>query len=485
MRVLTGSIITETNTFSPIPTGLAAYREGGLFHGHEGRLPATPLTEVLIEWRSLAEADGHEVVESIATQAQPGARTVRAVYEAFREELLADLHSALPVDMVLLSLHGAMAAHGYDDCEGDLIASVRQKVGPDVIIGVELDLHCHLTETMVRNATVIVTYKEYPHIDIIECGRDLYQLCVDAAAGRTRPVMAFTDCRMIGAFGTTSEPMRGFVQRLRDLEGTNGILSVSLGHGFAWADVADVGARSLVVADGDAARADDLARQLAAEFWGMASQLSFPAIPIDEALEQAAAAAGLVVMADPADNAGGGAPSDSTFILQRFLERGIRDAALGVFWDPVAVQLCHEAGLGAALNLRIGGKCGPESGAPVDLAVTIKGLSTVHSQRGLGEPRESFGAAVWVQAAGIDLVLGSLRNQVLAPDAFSGLGIDFAKLKIAVVKSTQHFHAHFAPIASSVLYVDTPGALTRDFAAIKLTKRLVPYWPKVADPFAD
>src|SRR5215813_2584375 len=121
---------------------------------------------VVALFRKLAAARGWEVAESLIANAEPAGKTLRKAYEGFRDEILADLKAALPVDAVLLDLHGAMVADGYDDCEGDLIDHVRQIVGKDVPIGVELDLHCHISDLMVRQATIIITYKEYPHTDV-------------------------------------------------------------------------------------------------------------------------------------------------------------------------------------------------------------------------------------------------------------------------------------------------------------------------------
>ena len=115
-------------------------------------------------WRRNAERDGHEIVESICASTEPSAAIVRRVYEEFRDMLLDDLRAALPVDGVMLFLHGAMVAEGYDDCEGDVLSRVRAIVGPKVVVGVELDLHCHLTPEICDNAIPVI-FKEYPHID--------------------------------------------------------------------------------------------------------------------------------------------------------------------------------------------------------------------------------------------------------------------------------------------------------------------------------
>ena len=163
---------------------------------------------------------------------------------------------------------------------------------------------------------------------------------------------------------------------------------------------------------------------------------------------------------------------------------GVRDVASGLYWDPVAVRFCMEAGEGARLNLRIGGKCGPDSGDPVDLTVNVKRIATGADQT-FGSARNRIGDAAWVRAdSGLDLVLNTIRTQVFHPDAFTAVGLDPADKKIVVVKSTQHFHAGFAPIAAEILYVAAPGAIPPDFAAIPYTKLAKPYWPRVENPWA-
>jgi microcystin degradation protein MlrC len=206
-------------------------------------------------------------------------------------------------------------------------------------------------------------------------------------------------------------------------------------------------------------------------------------LSVDEALDQAARIeGGPVVLADVADNAGGGAPSDSTFILRRLIERGIGKAVLGAYWDLGAVQICRDAGVGAVLDLRVGGKVAPSSGAPVDLRVTVRAVCDDHSQDVFGM-RWPLGPSVWVEAAGgLHLLLCSVRVQVYGTDAFTALGLTLVDKRIVVVKSTQHFHAAFAPLAKAVLYVSTPGAIRPDFEHIAYRVRALDYWPRVADP---
>jgi microcystin degradation protein MlrC len=282
--------------------------------------------------------------------------------------------------------------------------------------------------------------------------------------------------------------MASFVKRMQSFEGQDGVLSVSLGHGFPWGDVADNGSRLWVVTDNDLAAAQTLADQLGREFYDMREATRSHPLGVDAALDQAMALSrdpgGPVVLADIADNAGGGAPADSTFILQRVMQRGIGNAVLGPFWDLGAVQICRDAGVGAAIDLRVGGKCGPVSGWPVDLRVTVRAIALNHSQDVFGM-RWPLGPSVWVETLdGVSLLLTSVRSQAYGTDAFTGLGLTLHDKTLVVVKSTQHFYAKFAPLAKAVFYVDTPGAITQDFANIAFKVRPLNYWPRVDDPWA-
>jgi microcystin degradation protein MlrC len=485
-KIFTATLGTETNTFSSLPTGLRLFEETCLFrkgsYGNDAPMFGLPLAV----WRRMAEARGWRVVESLCAFAQPAGKTVRKVYEDFRDEIIADLKAALPVDAVLLSLHGAMVAEGYDDAEGDLLTHVRRVVGPAVPIGVELDLHANVGRQKLDNATAIVLFKEYPHIDVAERAVEVFDIIAGAVEGRTRPVMGWFDCRMVGVFHTTRQPMRGFVDRCAALEGKDGVLSVSVIHGFPWADVADMGSKILVVADGDKAKADHLARDLGRAFFAMRHETQPSYTTLDQALARAQShnQPKPLVLADVSDNAGGGGASDSTFILQALLERGIKDAAIAMVWDPMAVRLGFEVGEGAELDLRLGGKLGKMSGPALDVRARVIGLKRDARTSGFGNSKVPVGDMAAFDVDGIAVVCNSLRAQCKSVDAFTNVGVDPAAKKVVVVKSMQHFHAEYAPVASEVLYVAVPGAVAPDFLRMPYVKASRAQWPFVADPFA-
>ena len=483
MRLFVAALGTETNTFSPIPTGFASFEEYLWFPA--GTHPAEPrfFTGPIVAARRRAAADGLTVIEGLAAFAAPAGPTMDYVWTSLRDQLLEQLRAALPVDVVLLSLHGAMVAESCEDCEGDLLGRVRALVGPKVVIGAELDPHCHLSAAMVAACDLLVFYKEYPHTDTFERAEELVDLALRAARREIRPAMGVFDCQMILTIHTTREPGKGLVARMKALEGQVGVLSVSLGHCFPWADVADLGAKVLVVTNGDPAKAETLAAQLGRELQALRGRTAAPMFGHEQGIERALALpGGPIVLADTSDNPGGGAPGDATFLLRRLLEQGVRDVALGPFWDPVAVGFCELAGLGSRLRLRLGGKVGPSSGAPLDVEAQVLHLAKAARQRFAGGWTQ-LGDVAAIRVDGIDLLLNATRTQAFDPALFTDHGIGLAGKKLVVVKSAQHFHAGFAPIAKDVLWLDGPGALTQDFAHLPYTRVRRPIWP--LDPLPD
>jgi microcystin degradation protein MlrC len=482
MRLFSATIATETNTFSPMPTSLDAYKDCVFLRPKE-HPDDTPLMCTAPLWvaRRRAAVDGFTLIEGSCFAASPAGTTNRADYEMMRDEILAQVKAARPLDGVLLGLHGAMVAHGYDDTEGDVIERVRALVGPNCVIGVELDPHCHLTLKRFHLADLIVLYKEFPHTDVVERAEELLTLVLRAVRGEIRPVMSLYDCRQIGSYPTTLPLMRAFVDKTAAMEGKDGVLSVSIGHCFPYADVPELSGRVLVITDNDKDKANRLATAIGEEFVSMRGKTAPVSLPFDEGISRALTFNGSpVVLADPADNAGGGAPSDNTTILRRMIERGVEDAAVGPIWDPIAVRLCFDAGEGAEFPLRFGGKIGPTSGQPIDATVTVTALKR-DCRQSFGPTQVPLGDCAAVRVGGVEVVLISNRTQALGLELFRNLGIEPAERKLVLVKSTNHFMAAFGPIAASVIYVDSDGPLQRDYRKIPYRNVARPIWPLDAE----
>lgn len=488
MRIFTASLATETNTFSPVPTDLDSFKAA--FHAGPGEHPDTPTlcSSPVPILRRRGRAEGFNVVEGTSCWAEPAGLIQRQAYEHLRDTILAELKAALPVDGVVLGLHGAMVAQGYDDPEGDLLQRVRALVGPDVVVAAEFDPHSHLTPLRVAQLDLMAAFLEFPHTDFEERGEHVVDLALRAVRGEIRPAISTFDCRMITIYPTSHEPMRSFVDRLKTLEGRDGVLSVSVIHGFMAGDVPEMGTRIVVVTDGAREKGDLLAERLGRELYALRRETAMPMTDTEAGLDRALAicaqgAGKPVVIADVWDNPGGGVAGDSTSILRRMIERGIGKVAVATIWDPVAVSFCHAAGEGAEIELRFGGKSSPQGGEPLDARVKVV-RAELSGWQSFRNSRVTLGRAAVVRILGteIDVVLITSRTQTYEPDIFSNLGVDFAEKDILLIKSTNHFHAGFAPVAAEIVYVAAPTSYPTDPATTPYRKASLKLWPRVPDP---
>ena len=488
MRIFTASLATETNTFSPVPTDMNAFKAA--FFAGPGEHPDAPTlcSSVVPILRRRGRAEGFTVIEGTCCWAEPAGLIQRQTYETLRDRILGELQAALPVDAVVFGLHGAMVAQGYDDPEGDFLSRVRAMVGPDVLVAAEFDPHSHLTALRVASLDLMATFLEFPHTDFEQRGEHVVELALRTLRGEIRPVISTFDCRMITIFPTSREPMRSFVDRLKAMEGRDGVLSISVIHGFMAGDVPDMGTRLVVVTDADQPKGDALAESLGRELYGLRRQAAMPMFDTEAGLDRAIAVRAEqpdvpVVIADVWDNPGGGVAGDATHILRRMMERGLDDFAVATIWDPIAVSFCHAAGRGAELDLRFGGKSGPQGGAPIDLRVTVQDVFDAGWQS-FRNSRVTLGSTAVVRPLGadIDIVLITSRTQTYEPDIFANQGIDFASKSYLLVKSTNHFHAGFQPVSSEIVYIAAPTSYPTDPATTPYRKASLELWPRVADP---
>ncbi len=483
MRIFTAALATETNTFSPICVDRRAF-EASLY-APPGEHPETPTlcSAPITVGRRLAKEKGFELIEGTAAWADPAGLVNRLTYEGLRDEILDQLRAALPVDAVVLGLHGAMVADGYEDTEGDFLTRVREIVGPDILVCAELDPHSHLTAKRLAAANFFVYFKEFPHTDFVDRAEDLWRIALDTLAGRVKPVMSVFDCRMIDVYPTSRDPMRSFVDWIIRIETEDtDVLSISVVHGFMAGDVPEMGTKMVVLTDGKPERGVALARELGLDLFSKRGTFIMPQIDEREAVARAmAATSGPVVIADVWDNPGGGTAGDATVLLAELLICGATDTAVGTIWDPMAVQICMAAGEGAEIQLRFGAKSAPGTGTPIDGIVKVIRLVRNAEMR-FGESYAPFGDSAHIRLDGIDIILNSTRAQSFDPSLFSVMGIDPTQKKILVIKSTNHFYASFAKIAAEILYCSAGTPYPNNPARTAYRRAPRDIWPMVDNP---
>lgn len=483
--IFSGGIFTETNTFSPIPTGYESFSviESSALNSDDVRDGSYPPFDV---WKSKAEADGYQFKFGFFASANPAGPTTSEAFERLATDFINSIKDAGEIDIVILLLHGAMVSDAVDDCEGELLRRSRGVIGSKAVLAVELDLHCHLTQKMMRYADIIISFKEYPHVDITDRARELYQLALKTKNKQCSPVMVAIDCHMIGLYPTSTLVMRRFLNSMYKAEKLPDILSVSFIHGFPYGDVEEGGSKLLVISDADQNKALIIAEKLAEELYSIRDLMPFKSLPFEQAFCQALALIKPfkdigsdafqkpIVIADQADNPGAGAPSDSTFALRWLLDKKIKNAALAIFYDPQVVSFSVLAGVGAELVVRLGGKLGVSSGDPIDVSAKVRAINLNYFHRFPQDNGESLnfpiGDAVALEIDGVVVIVASQRCQCYSPCIFADFGVDIEKINLIIVKSSQHFYSAFNAVAEQIFYMDGPGATSPSVKKINYQK---------------
>ena len=474
----------ETNTFSNVPTDRAQFEARDLRYGGEILEVYRDTGTCLGGMIGAAERLGATLVPSVAASASPAGRVTRDIYEHVKQRLLADLERAGRLDGVLLDLHGAMVPEGIDDGEGDIIAAVRAVVGPGVPIAVTLDFHGNLGRDMIGKADLLHGYKTYPHVDMAERGAEATERLAQVVSGRIKPTAAWRKPPLmppLGRQGTARGPMRRLYDLADEMEKDPKVISISLFAGFPYADIPDAGLGIYVVTDDDPALAERLAGQLERVAWEHRHEFIHSALPVTEAVARALAAEGRpIVLADMADNTGGGAAGDGTEILRELLRVGARGATVACVWDAAAVAACVKAGVGARITLEIGGKVDDRHGAPVSVTGTVRTLSDgrfVHRGPMMRGLPGRLGPTAVLDVNDVKVILISYRWQTLDPEMIRFVGIDPLLEKILVVKSTIHYRAAFEPIAKEIIEVDAPGLSSSNLSRFEYRRIRRPIFP--------
>ncbi len=474
-RVAVGGFQHETNTFAPMPTSWPEFEVARAWPGYTEGAAIFPTFAGLNLGISgfIDEARKWELVPLLWCEAAPSGTVEQATFDRIAGRLTEMLGAAGPLDAVYLDLHGAMVTDDHPDGEAEILARVREVVGPDLPVAVSLDLHGNLSRAFFERASCVTIYRTYPHVDFAEtgarCARLLGRL-LDRLLARGEPfARAWRQLDYIIPIteqSTRREPGRRLYAMLPGLEG-DGVASVDLAMGFPPADIPDNGASVFAYGD-DQAAVDRAADALLDALRAAEGEFHNPLVPASEAVRQAmrlaATAARPVVIADPQDNPGAGGPGDSTGLLRAMLDEGARDAALSMFWDPDAAAGAHAAGQGAEIEVSLGGRFPEIGGPPVRIRAVVERLGD--GVIPLAGPVLTGTAHLGPMAclrlvhdrADVRVVIGSGRCQNADLELFRALGVVPEQQKVLAVKSAVHFLGAYEPIAEAVIFAEAPGA---------------------------
>ena len=482
LRIAGGGFTHETSTFTPVETTRADFDRGyGFFRGDAIFRHLTDVNVPMAGFIEGARASGFELVPLIWTFAYSSGLSSRETYAEIKQELVDRLQDALPLDGVLLDQHGAFVTEGIDDADGDVIQSVRDVVGPGCPIVAVFDLHANHTRRRVSAADAIVGFDTYPHVDEAERGLEAAELIVRIVRGDVRPTSALVHVPLFihparqisGAW-----PWSDAVAQLHALEAESGVLTATIATGFPFADVADRGPSVIVVTDDDEAGAQRHAGALADWLWSRRHDWLAPVVSVEEGLEAGEAQGRYpIILADHADNTGGSAPGDSTEVLRTFLSRGLEDALLLYMVDPEVAAAAHEAGVGARLEIDVGGKSHPAQGSPVKMTAEVLALSDGRFRYDgpmLAGLEGDLGASAAIRDNGVTVVCVTRPMQPYDLALTRTLDIDCRSMRYICVKSAVHFRAGFESLGGTIVNVDAAGVHTLDVGRLSYRKKRVP-----------
>lgn len=467
-RIAIAGFMHETNCFVP---GFTEYED---FAHPPDRAGILRGGEVLAEFAErgastagfLRGSDGnHEIYPLLWTSTTPGGTVSKNAYERIASEIVALLSAALPVDAVYLDLHGAMVSEEHEDGEGELLRRVRAVVGPDAPIVITLDYHANVSEAMVEHADAICPYRTYPHVDQFATGERAAEamkalLISGRPVGRARRQLPFLlplnfQCTLV-------EPSKGIVEAAASRENDE-ILSLAYLAGFPPSDLRACGptvsAHAQTQAEADAA-VDEITQLVALKEAEFAEPLLGPDEAVIEAMRLSANASKPIVLADTQDNPGCGGTGDTVGLLDALVRQNAQNAIFGVVSDPDAAAAAHEAGVGAEIEIALGGQSDIEGVVPfhgrfrVDVINDGRYQTTGPVAQG---KRFDVGRSALLTIGGVQVAVSSRRVQAHDRTVFEHLGVVLEELDIIALKSTCHYRAHFDPIAATTFAAIAPG----------------------------
>jgi microcystin degradation protein MlrC len=493
-RIAVGEIAHETNTFCADPTPIGPFKDLEWFQGeeivraHDGN--RTYIGGMLAE----ADALGITAVPVFTTMAYPSGTITADAYAELRDTLLDGIAAVMPVDAICLSLHGAGVAAGVDDLEGALLAAARRRFGSEIPIAVTLDLHGNITQEMLDHATGLFGNWYYPHTDSYERGQEAIAFLKQVLDGAIHPVMHLEVLpMMITTCSTDLQPGKRLNDLCQQWEQRPGLIDCTIFHGFAYTDVPAVGISVVTIADNDPALAEEAGKAVAQAIWEVREEYQPAIITPAEAIARALAVPeGTVVINDTSDNPGGGSPGNSTHLLRAMLAANLTDACYAYIFDPETAAQAHAAGVGATIQARIGGQTDALHGGPIAATAYVKCLTDgkfrLTTPMGRGTLTD-LGPMARLVIGGVDVLIGSIRQQVLDDQVFLLNGIDVRQYRIVALKSSAHFRAGFTHLASAIITADAPGATTRDLTGFPYTRIRRTIWPldaaEMRGPYTD
>ncbi|QKG83980.1 M81 family metallopeptidase [Kroppenstedtia pulmonis] len=482
MRIAIGQINHETNTFSCEYTREDSFHnmewsEGeGIISTHEG--VQDYLGGMIDQGREM----GVNILPTLSVEANPSGMISSETWRRIKGVFLEKLQALDQVDAVCLALHGAGVSEDCSDIEGDLLRGIRDMLGWEIPIVATLDLHANMTADMVRYANMLLSVHLYPHTDEYDRGREAMQRTVEMIRGELHPCMHLEKLPLIlPTTNTMSFPAKEINELCWKWEKKEKVLDCSFIHGFPYADIPHVGASVLVTSHQDRELAQQIAREVAEEVWNKRQSFHCTHPGPGEGLKKALQSAAYpVLINETSDNPGAGAPGDGTHLLAELLSANLEETCLGAICDPDVAEAAHKSGVGSFIDVELGGKVDNRHGKPLKVRAYVKVLSDgefIQQSAMESGKKIRLGKSARLVIGHVDVVVCSLKAQLLDDELLRLHGIQIDRYKIIGIKSSQHFRGFFQDRVSEIITVDSPGLSTYNLSVFDFNHVPRPVYP--------
>jgi microcystin degradation protein MlrC len=487
MRIALGQIWQETNTFNPLRTTRRDFEAFGVSRGEEMLQRMAGTNELGGFIQSLRKwPENPELVGLVRLPAWPAGMATVETFDWIKQEVVSALKVAMPVDAVLLALHGSMSAEDHPDVEGEILAAVREVIGSKIPLVSTLDLHANITPRMVSSADALVLYHSIPHVDIYETGirgaAVLRRILVDGA----RPTTAFVKVPAVfPAEKANSELATGmsaeFKRKVQAWEARPDVLAAGLATVQPWLDIPEFGSSVMITTDNDPALATSLCSELASELWARREEYLPELLSAEEGVQQALEhLEGLTVLSDAADATTSGAPGDSVWILRELVKHDWPRPTLCTVVSPEVVQQAESLGVGAENVFSLGGVRDHRFGTRIEFPAKVERLFdarfTLSGHIGKNLPIHMGRCAV-LRRKNVVMVVTSRSGPHFAPELFQAAGYDPFAASVLVAKSPCGFRAAYAARAARIFSIRAPGCAPSDFWNYEYRNIQRPLWP--------
>lgn len=490
MRVMIASVMHESNSFAGNFVPFAHFERRGVLHG-AAILPAYAGTRTeMAAFMATGTEQGWDIVPALVVRGTPSGPIDASGFTRILALLAAATRAAMPVDGVLLALHGAFSSEAEDDGDGAFAATVRAIVGPDVPISITLDPHGNVSDRLAASVNAISAYRTHPHTDHFEAGQRAATTLARALNGEITPIMHLARAPLLRGFDAcrttpTDGPMQRAMRLARAIEITDpGVVEVSVQAGYSSADVYQAGASVAVTGNGRDARFDALAAQMVRLAWDERHHETVQMLTAAEAFAEARAVPpghGPIVIADFGDAPNAGGHGDTTALLGLILSHKPPKALVAAIADPAAVLAARSAGVGGDISLALGGHVAPaQGGGPIAVVARVVALSDgvyVHEGPYTTGVTGDLGASALLDCGGVMVIVTTLARSIFDLSQVRIFGIQPEDFDLIAIKVMDAFRAGFAPIMRTAICCETGGTTSRFHVALTYNKLRRPIWP--------